>query len=572
MRKIFGTAAFALALMLSFAAAPAHAATLTDAQIQAIVNLLSTFGADSGTIANVNAALHGQPTTSTTASGSASSSGSVSTAASSGAVPAAPSCISFTYNLYAGVTDATTGGDVTRLQNFLGVTPTGYFGPMTQLAVQNWQAAHGVVTSGSPDTTGFGFIGPATRIALACAGSTSANTSTAASTHATTTTTPNTEHPTTATSPTLYVREVSSSNISASYANLPASSQIWIVNASTGQPYTAQSTLVSSGGSGNVAIPVPSTLPSATYMLRAVVYSNQSQTLAQSGTFHAGVAVVTAPTCSLRADPSAVAPNIPTVLTWSSTGATNAQWVSDTSGKDNIPPPSGTPATSGSMSFTPSITVSQGTTQIPSVTLQVSGPGGSSTCTTYISVVASEQAAFDNTVFTQGSTPTPTISGTASGVSQVGVVLSNSGGKAYGSGSIPVVNGHWSVTVSPALATGSYFINVYDANNNGLVNGGYLNVVNSVPAPTCTLTPSSSTPSSYTTGYDYSVKPNSSVTLTWTSQNANYSVWDSGDKGDPSGSLTFNNLTAVTNNYRLTFYGNGGSTTCTAAVYVDYKG
>ena len=47
----------------------AHAATLTDAQVTSIINLLTTFGASSDTVANVKAALTGQPTTSGTTTG-----------------------------------------------------------------------------------------------------------------------------------------------------------------------------------------------------------------------------------------------------------------------------------------------------------------------------------------------------------------------------------------------------------------------------------------------------------------------------------------------------------------------
>jgi peptidoglycan hydrolase-like protein with peptidoglycan-binding domain len=43
---------------------------------------------------------------------------------------------------------------------------TGYFGPLTQEAVQKWQAAHGIVSSGTPDTTGYGAVGPSTRSAF----------------------------------------------------------------------------------------------------------------------------------------------------------------------------------------------------------------------------------------------------------------------------------------------------------------------------------------------------------------------------------------------------------------------
>ena len=71
------------------------------------------------------------------------------------------------------------GNDVSALQQFLAedrnVYPealvTGYFGALTEAAVQRWQAKHGVVSSGTPDTTGFGVVGPATRamIARSCA-------------------------------------------------------------------------------------------------------------------------------------------------------------------------------------------------------------------------------------------------------------------------------------------------------------------------------------------------------------------------------------------------------------------
>lgn len=67
------------------------------------------------------------------------------------------------------------GEDVSALQTFLasdrGVYPegtvSGYFGTLTQSAVQRFQAKHGIVNSGSPDSTGFGVVGPATRATIA---------------------------------------------------------------------------------------------------------------------------------------------------------------------------------------------------------------------------------------------------------------------------------------------------------------------------------------------------------------------------------------------------------------------
>src|SRR3989344_1920521 len=72
------------------------------------------------------------------------------------------------------------GSDVTALQAFLAAdsriytegTISGYYGALTQKAVQALQQRHNLVTSGSPETTGFGAVGPATRnlIATLCVG------------------------------------------------------------------------------------------------------------------------------------------------------------------------------------------------------------------------------------------------------------------------------------------------------------------------------------------------------------------------------------------------------------------
>lgn len=185
-----------------------------------------------------------------------------------------------------------------------------------------------------------------------------------------------------------------------------------------------------------------------------------------------------APTCSLRANPSAVAPGMSTVLTWSSTNATSAQWTNDKSGKDNIAPPVGAPATNGSASFTPMETLPVGVTSMPSVTLKVTGPYGSATCTAYISVVSSQQAQFDNTVFTQIPSATPTISGFASGVTQLKVVLLTikNRTKIYESGVIQVIDGKWSIKVTAQIPAGEYMVYVYNNAGQELTNGGALKV------------------------------------------------------------------------------------------------
>lgn len=76
----------------------------------------------------------------------------------------------------------TSGADVKRLQQLLNSDPdtriavsgvgssgneTEYFGLLLQAAVKKFQAKYGIVSSGSPETTGFGAVGPGTRAKLA---------------------------------------------------------------------------------------------------------------------------------------------------------------------------------------------------------------------------------------------------------------------------------------------------------------------------------------------------------------------------------------------------------------------
>jgi len=82
-------------------------------------------------------------------------------------------CIDIRKNLYRGVTDRTTNDEVSKLQEFLRDTGdytypviTGYFGPATEEAVKRFQANNQVVSSGSAVTTGYGVVGPLTRITL----------------------------------------------------------------------------------------------------------------------------------------------------------------------------------------------------------------------------------------------------------------------------------------------------------------------------------------------------------------------------------------------------------------------
>lgn len=80
-------------------------------------------------------------------------------------VASTPACYRVTRVLRVGIS----GDDVSELQHrlkekgFLTVEATGYYGVLTQEAVQKFQAAEGIVIGGDPSSTGFGLVGPATR-------------------------------------------------------------------------------------------------------------------------------------------------------------------------------------------------------------------------------------------------------------------------------------------------------------------------------------------------------------------------------------------------------------------------
>lgn len=74
--------------------------------------------------------------------------------------------------------DEGTYGEVSKLQEFLvsqgllaSHLPRGYFGPATMRALQQWQKQKGIASSGTPDSTGYGFFGPKTRAAMGCGNS-----------------------------------------------------------------------------------------------------------------------------------------------------------------------------------------------------------------------------------------------------------------------------------------------------------------------------------------------------------------------------------------------------------------
>jgi len=126
--------------LLSLASIPIKAsAALTETQIQAILSLLKSFGADQTAVINVESSLRGVPPTVTPNLGSSSA----------------------VCNFLRDLTVRSSGEDVKCLQNFLKVTPSsGYFGNLTKQALVNWQSKNEI----SPAS---GYFGPLTRKRIA---------------------------------------------------------------------------------------------------------------------------------------------------------------------------------------------------------------------------------------------------------------------------------------------------------------------------------------------------------------------------------------------------------------------
>ncbi|MEN9413603.1 MAG: hypothetical protein RLZZ342_690 [Candidatus Parcubacteria bacterium] len=82
------------------------------------------------------------------------------------------SCIDIPVDLKPNYFDIGGPGPISKLQEFLKESGdysreiTGYYGPVTTAAVQKWQARHGLVSKGSPESNGYGAVGPRTRAAM----------------------------------------------------------------------------------------------------------------------------------------------------------------------------------------------------------------------------------------------------------------------------------------------------------------------------------------------------------------------------------------------------------------------
>lgn len=302
--------------------------------------------------------------------------------AQTGALQTTPeTCLALTFNLGPDDTDAETGGEVSKLQEWLIRQPgtyvgtsiypeariTGYFGPATMRAVQKWQAKHGLVASGDPDSTGYGYVGRKTRAAMQnCSqGLPSSNAAAidyysgipaissselaqgwywgdynqkkpgtpstwlhrAAGTRSAQWYDP-AMGATVTTEPTLSVGTITDVSVAVAYTNMPAGTYInllWL-NSSNQYESTVQQS-VPSGGSGTAVLNLTGNIPSGYYKAQARKTSDMYWSV-DSAQF-----VIKSPTtalnCTLKASPSYTSAGQYVILSWSSLGASYASWKRD---------------------------------------------------------------------------------------------------------------------------------------------------------------------------------------------------------------------------------------------------
>lgn len=153
------------ALIISTVALPVHALTQQDVELLIRAGLIPPDKIATARAAAGGNVQTGQPRTQSTTTSSRSAVGTD-----------LAGCLSLTSTISEGMN----GSAVTSLQQFLAKAGyftagvTGYFGPVTRQAVEQFQKAEGIVLNGTPETTGFGAVGPQTRAAiqrLTCGGS-----------------------------------------------------------------------------------------------------------------------------------------------------------------------------------------------------------------------------------------------------------------------------------------------------------------------------------------------------------------------------------------------------------------
>lgn len=241
-------------------------------------------------------------------------------------------------------------------------------------------------------------------------------------------------------------------------------------------------------------------------------------------------AQVPPPTCTLTASPNSVAYNGSTTLSWYTTDATS-RTITDI----------GFVMTSG---IQPIYNITSSKTYV----MTVSGPGGTATCQTTVTV--GSQPSQVPTCSAYASTTQVPYGGNTT-ISWTGYNATTASLSDYGS--VPVSG---SQVVGPIYGTRTYIVNVSNAYGANSCQVTVYSQTQTQNPPTCSLDVSQS-----------SVTSGQGVSLYWSTANAtSVSITNLGSV-NVSGNQTVYPYTTTT--YVLTAYGNGGSTSCTRTVYVQ---
>ena len=536
MKKYVATGFFTLAIFVSIGFVTPTFAQTTDfaAQIQALLDQIKTLQAQI-------AQLQGQPTS-------------------------ASACLSLSYSLSADLTDARTNGEVTKLQQFLAQDPsiypagliTGYFGPMTEAAVQRWQARNGVVSSGSPDTTGYGYVGPRTRAAMACGGSADSTVTNTTPTNSQITpyATPKSSVLTSdqikVTSPgnttvsigaTVKITYIVGSNI---VSGNPAIIERSIVNAKTDAMDSGYVPVTQSSGAYSFDW-IPN--QSGTYQAVLKINLNNTQYTARSGVITVVGEPISStnlltPVINVSASPSSVKVGQSSLLSWSSTNA-NRCVLKFGSSEENV-------SVKGTKTITPSQTTTYLVWCVNDSGTGKDGPAAGDIMTVSVSAAtpSTPTVSFQASPATVGAVQSSVLSWSTSNANRC--VLQ------YGSNEENVaING--SKTVSPSSATSYRLWCVNDPGTGKDGPSSEKTISVAVTTPSCTLLTNKS---SYQLG--------ESVTVLWASQNATYTTFQQDTSGKDNIFRPYGEKMDINGSYTTTatVYGNPS---VAMSVYNYYK-
>ncbi len=462
-------------------------------------------------------------------------------------------CVSLQTSLLKfGSRDVYTNGDVTVLQDFLiskgmlsGQT-TGYYGKLTVAAVKAYQKSVGVSPTGN--------VGPLTKSVITsetCSSSSVSFISPSIASQAYQNVTPR-----------ISVTKVSLPYIYVEFANLPAAG-VDVINQSTGQSIWRQE-LSTYGSSGSLVVTLPSyVVNGSSYYGYYTLQTFGSSNYAKSDSFYIGGKDNNGPIVPsinfFKASTNSATAGEAVVLSWTSSQASKCGILRNTYTWEAM-----NLATSGTYTVYPTTS----TTYTLQCTGTADGSGKdapSAQQNTYVSVsYTAPQATIDDnsgpSINLTTSTKSVIVMGTATGVSSVDLVFTNSSGaKVYSLAGVSVTNGQYKRLVYEtefSFVPGQYRVGVYSGTT--LLASKIIEIAGA--APTCQVTQQ--------TAPIY----NSPFVISWSSTNAAYGVGPFGDKISTNGYATYQLSSGEQRNYVFTFYNATGQSVMCTTVFSSVKG